>query len=175
MGSKLRRTFARDAALNVAAASPLVPRSLRWAMYRAWGVRTDSKAIMPRCFVGGSGLSVGPRTFINYGCFFDTSAPITVGADCSLGMEVLICTSTHDQAGPARRGGRLLSRPVEIGDGCWIGARAVLLPGVRIGPGCVIAAGSVVTGDCEPDGLYAGNPAIRTRDLATVGRRTSTG
>lgn len=171
MGSELHRTYARDTVLNVIAASPLLPRTARWAVYRAWGVRTRSTAIMPRCFVGGSGLSVGPRTFINYGCFFDTSAPITIGADCSFGMQVLVCTSTHERGDPARRGGRLLSQSVDIGDGCWVGARAILLPGVRVGPGCVIAAGAVVTRDCQPNGLYAGNPAVRTRDLASAGSR----
>jgi maltose O-acetyltransferase len=120
---------------------------------------------MPDCFVGGPALSVGPRTYVNRGCFFDTSAPISVGADCALGMQVLVCTSTHEIGDSRRRSGRLASSPVHIEDGCWIGARAVLLPGVRVGRGCIVAAGAVVTRDCEPDGLYAGNPAVRIRDL----------
>lgn len=52
-----------------------------------------------------------------------------------------------------------------VGDGCWIGANATILPGVTVAPGCVIAAGAVVTKDTEPDGLYAGVPARRVRDL----------
>jgi len=46
-----------------------------------------------------------------------------------------------------------------IGDGAWIGARVIILPGVTVGAGAVIAAGSVVTSDCAPDSLYAGVPA----------------
>jgi maltose O-acetyltransferase len=52
---------------------------------------------------------------------------------------------------------------VRIGDRCWIGARATILPGVSIGDGTVVAAGAVVTKDCEPDALYAGVPARRLR------------
>jgi acetyltransferase-like isoleucine patch superfamily enzyme len=155
----------RDIVLNMVAASPLVPRTVRWLIYRAWGVRAATRAIMPRCFVGGSHLMLGRRTFVNYGCFFDTSSPIVIGSDCAFGMQVLLCTSTHGLGGPRRRGGRLESKPITIDDGCWIGARTVVLPGVHIGPGCVVAAGSVVTRDCAPHGLYAGNPARRVKDL----------
>ena len=52
-----------------------------------------------------------------------------------------------------------------IGDGCWLGGNVAVLPGVSIGSGCVIAAGSIVTADCEPDCLYAGIPAQLKRRL----------
>ena len=52
-----------------------------------------------------------------------------------------------------------------IGDGCWIGARALLLPGTTVGSGSVVAAGAVVRGACEPNSLYAGVPAARIRAL----------
>lgn len=63
------------------------------------------------------------------------------------------------------RGGEVISMPIKIGGGCWIGARAVILPGVTVGNGCIIGAGAVVAKDCEPDGMYAGVPAKRVRDL----------
>lgn len=50
-------------------------------------------------------------------------------------------------------------------DGCWLGGNVTVLPGVTIGRGCVIAAGAVVTKSCDPNGLYAGVPARRIRDL----------
>jgi maltose O-acetyltransferase len=52
---------------------------------------------------------------------------------------------------------------VRIGDRCWIGARATILPGVSIGDGTVVAAGAVVTKDCEPGAVYGGVPARRLR------------
>ncbi|WP_249354641.1 DapH/DapD/GlmU-related protein [Rhodococcus sp. USK13] len=54
-----------------------------------------------------------------------------------------------------------------VGDGCWIGAGAIILPGVTVGEGCVVGAGAVVTRDCSPNGLYVGSPARRVRDLDT--------
>jgi maltose O-acetyltransferase len=169
MRDELLRAATRDVVLNMVAASPLLPRTARWLIYRAWGVRVDTRAIMPGCFLGGSKLAIGPRSFVNYGCFFDTSSQITIGADCAFGMQVLLCTSTHGLSRADRRPGRLESQPIVIENGCWLGARAVVLPGVHIGPGCVIAAGAVVTQDCAPHGLYAGNPARRVKDLPLSG------
>ncbi|MGI2292887.1 acyltransferase [Paenibacillus sp. GXUN7292] len=65
----------------------------------------------------------------------------------------------------SKRAGESDRKPVTIGKGCWIGARATILPGVTVGDGCVIAAGAVVTKDCEPDSLYAGVPAIKIKSI----------
>mgnify|MGYP000091352893 CR=1 FL=1 len=64
-----------------------------------------------------------------------------------------------------RRQGALPVNPVEIGDDVWIGTRVIVLPGVKLGAGCVIGAGSVVTRDIPPLAVAAGNPArvIRQR------------
>ena len=80
-------------------------------------------------------------------------------------METLFITSTHEAGTHAGRAGALAAAPISVGEGTWIGARVTVLPGVTIGPGCVIAAGAVVTADCRSDGLYAGIPARRVRDL----------
>ena len=65
----------------------------------------------------------------------------------------------------SREGGAGYTLPVKIGDGVWIGANATILPGVIVGDGCFIAAGALVTEDCEPDGFYAGVPARRIRNF----------
>jgi maltose O-acetyltransferase len=105
---------------------------------------------------------------VNVGCFFDALDQITIGDLCSVGMQVLFCTSTHElDPTSRRRAGASRHAPVVVGDGVWIGGRSMILPGVTIANGCVIAAGSVVTADTEPDGLYAGNPARRVKDLPT--------
>ncbi|PZU62885.1 DapH/DapD/GlmU-related protein [Sphingobium sp.] len=56
----------------------------------------------------------------------------------------------------------------EIHNGCWIGLGVTILPGIVIGEGCVIAAGSVVNKNCEKNGLYAGVPAKRVKDLPVL-------
>jgi maltose O-acetyltransferase len=92
-------------------------------------------------------------------------APISIGDDCSIGMEVLLCTSTHELGPSSCRAGDLAGKPIVISNGCWIGARSIILPGVTIGSGSIIGAGSVVTKDCGPNGLYCGSPAQLVRKL----------
>lgn len=110
-----------------------------------------SATVKPRCFYGGANVSTGENTLVSWGCFFEHTGSITIGNDCLIGMGVYFVTSHHE-------GNRVIGRPIIIGDDCWIGARSIGLPGVRIAPGCVDGAGSVVTRDREA-GKYAGNPA----------------
>ena len=104
-------------------------------------------------------MFIGKGTNVGYGCFFDAVAAISIGSKCAIANEVCFVTSTHEVGGPEARAGERLARPVRIGNGCWIGARAIILPGVSIGNGCIIGAGAVVTRDCEANSLYAGVPA----------------
>ena len=99
------------------------------------------------------------------GCRFEEYAPIVIGDGVEFGPEVALLTASHEIGGPGHRAGTPYVSPVRIGDGCWLGARVTVLPGVTIGRGCLVAAGAVVASDCAPDGLYAGVPARRVRDL----------
>ncbi|MDW3214164.1 MAG: DapH/DapD/GlmU-related protein [Ilumatobacteraceae bacterium] len=110
-------------------------------------------------------LRIGDRGWINAGCYFDASAPITIGDDVAIGQGVLILTQSHELGPSERRAGALTDAPVTIGDGCWLGARSVILPGVTIERGSIVAAGAVVRHDVPPDTLVAGVPARTIRDL----------
>jgi maltose O-acetyltransferase len=88
---------------------------------------------------------------------------IEIGPNCLLGPEVLILTSIHALGPDGGITRRSEARDVRIGDGTWLGARAMIMPGVNIGAGVVVAAGAVVTKDCESGGLYAGVPARKLR------------
>jgi len=148
----LSDTLRRDAWMNTICACPLWSPWLR-RRFLAWaGLQVAPSArINPRCFFGGANVSIGANTFVNWGCFFDNNGSITIGNDCLIGMGVYFVTSHHE-------GHSVIGKPIIVGDGCWIGARCIILPGVRIAPGCVVGAGSVVTSELEP-GKYAGNPA----------------
>jgi maltose O-acetyltransferase len=159
----LRETV-RDIVVNGIFASVIVPPPLRWHLMRLVGFDLHGTWIAAGCFFSSTRVSIDANSFVNYRCFFD-GAGITIGRDCAIGMEAFIGTNTHHPGTPTRRSGALLNKAVSIGDGVWVGARSTILPGVSIADGCVIAAGSVVTGDCETDGLYAGCPARRVRDL----------
>jgi maltose O-acetyltransferase len=157
----------RSFIVNTLLASVLVPARVRVAALRVCGMRIGAGAsVYPLCFLSDTNITIGSNTFVNAKCFFDNFAAITVGERCEIAMEVMLCTSSHGIGTADYRAGDLFGAPVVIGDGCWLGARVTVLPGVTIGEGCLIAAGAVVTVDCEPNGLYAGVPARRVRDLA---------
>jgi acetyltransferase-like isoleucine patch superfamily enzyme len=108
----------------------------------------------------GPGVVTGARVTIN------VDAPVRLGRNVSLGPEVIIYTGTHKLGpGSQRRLQDLVAKPVTIEDGCWIGLAAIILPGVTIGHGSVVAAGAVVTQDVPPDSYVEGNPAQVVRKL----------
>ena len=161
----------RDLVVNGIASWALWPGQFRRQIYQAYGMEIETPGISPGCFFGSPRVSIGAGTTVNYRCFFDSFATIRIGRSCAIGMEVLFCTSTHELGPPEKRAGRPTGTRITVGDGCWIGARAVILPGVTIENGCLIAGGAVVTKDCAANGLYAGVPARRVRDLPQAPER----
>lgn len=144
-------------------------RTLRGLYLRLWlGRYAQGAGVQLGCrFLNGRKVSLGPRTVINFGCLLDGRIyPLVTGSDVSIGPEASILTLGHEPQSPdfADRGG-----PVTIGDRAWVGYRAMVLPGVTIGEGAVVAAGAVVTRDVAPYTIVAGNPASeigkRNRDL----------
>ena len=105
----------------------------------------------------GKNISLGKNVFINSGCRFQDQGGITIEDGALIGHNVVIATLNHDLS-PATRGD-LFPAPVHIGRNAWIGAGAVILPGVTIGDGAVVAAGAVVTRDVEANCIVAGVPA----------------
>lgn len=99
------------------------------------------------------------------------NAPVTIGNRVLVGPDVCICTGTHPTDWQGRQGasGTSFAHPIHIEDHCWIGARAVIMPGVRIGRGSTVAAGAVVTSDVEPECLVGGVPAKLIRRLTRDG------
>ncbi|MBO4965554.1 MAG: sugar O-acetyltransferase [Muribaculaceae bacterium] len=105
----------------------------------------------------GMNITVGKATFINMGCKFQDWGGITIGSNCLIGHNCTICTVNHNPEPESRV--NMSCQPVVIGDRVWIGANVTILPGVRIGFGAIVGAGSVVTKDVEPLTIVAGNPA----------------
>lgn len=112
-----------------------------------------------------SGLKIGDNSTINRNCLLDSRGGITIGSNVSISPDVHIVTATHDLN---CKDFSLIKGSVTIEDYVWIGSRATILPGVKIGYGAVVAAGSVVTKDVEAYGVVAGVPArlIKKRDSA---------
>lgn len=120
----------------------------------------DSSNICPPFFCDyGDGILIGENTFINFNCIFLDGAIITIGKHVRIGPHVQIYTAEHPMDYVERRMNKETASPVTVGDDCWIGGGAIILPGVTIGNRCVIGAGSVVTKDVPPDSVVVGNPA----------------
>lgn len=151
----------RDLWANGIAASPLVPNRQRWRLLRAYGITFGGPAnVYPGCYFGGPDVSFGANVMVNHGVFFDGQAPITVGGHVHIGMQALVMTSTHTVLPGPRRVGPTIGRPVVIEDYAWIGARAVVMPGVVVGRSSIVAAGAIVTKDVPPGTTVAGVPAV---------------
>lgn len=151
---------------NAIQASSFVPTRMRVRLLRLYGMQCDDDAVVyESTFFGSPKVSLGKGAFVSVRCLFDGSDRISVGANTYLAMGVSILTSSHQIGDCLKRAGPLKTAPVTIGNGCWIGANVTIQPDVRISDGCVVAAGSVVTASTEPNGLYAGVPAKRIRDL----------
>lgn len=147
------------------AASPMLPIKVRRKVLRRAGLNVgEGTVIFPDVRFIGRDVTIGSGSFINAGCFFD-AGPITVGNKVALGPNVVLASGTHEIGPSSGRAGKNLWQPVVVEDGCWIGANATILGNVTVARGCIIAAGAVVTKSTEPDGLYAGVPAKRIKDL----------
>ena len=123
----------------------------------------------------GIHTSIGDHFFANFNLTIQDDARVTIGHNCNFGPNVTIVTPQHpllpdERRQMADRDGKPVhlcyAQPVEIGDDCWFGANVVVCPGVRIGSGCVIGAGSVVTHDIPDRSVAAGNPCRVLRTLS---------
>lgn len=107
----------------------------------------------------GYNISVGKGVFLNFNCVILDIAAVTIGDDTQIGPGVQILAADHPRD-PALRARMLeFGRPVSIGSNVWIGAGAIILPGVNIGDHALIGAGSIVTRDVPAGATAVGNPA----------------
>lgn len=129
----------------------------------------EAVEIKAKAYFGrGVGIRLGDRCRIGKNVVLNPG--VVVGKDTLVSPDVMIFTLAHrfdDRFVPIRDQGYHELAPVVIGDDVWIAARAIVLPGVRIGDGAVIGAGSVVTSDVEQGSIVAGNPA------RVIGRRSA--
>lgn len=101
-------------------------------------------------------VQVGNDTIVGFRTFLDGRAPLIIGDHVDIASEVMIYNSEHDIHSPIMQA---IEEPVIINDYVFIGPRAIILPGVKIGRGAVVAAGAVVTKDVPPKTIVGGTPA----------------
>lgn len=115
-------------------------------------------------------LSIGDRSYVNHECSFSVASRVTIGANVYIASEVRFMDSPGHPLDPEarlqRRPPELAQvRPIRVEDNVWIGMRVLVMPGVTIGEGSVVAAASVVTTDVPPYSVVGGVPARVIRSL----------
>jgi maltose O-acetyltransferase len=104
-------------------------------------------------------IHIGENFYANYDCVFLDVCEIQIGDNCFVAPGVHIYTATHPINANQRISGAEYGISVYIGDNVWIGGRAIINPGVKIGNNVVIASGAVVTKDVPDNVVVGGNPA----------------
>lgn len=118
-------------------------------------------------FASGNDIEIGDNSGMGLNC--RVSGPLKIGANVMMGPDVIIYTQGHNFQNtdiPMIYQGNTQKREVVIGNDVWIGARVIILPGVTVGKGAILAAGAIVTKDVEAYTIVGGNPAkiIKSRN-----------
>ena len=115
---------------------------------------------------GGKHVHFGINVYANFNLTLVDDGDIYVGDRTKFGPNVVVATASHPVNPSLRKFGYQYNAPIHIGKNCWIGAGALILPGVTIGDNTVIGAGSVVTKDVPSDVVAFGNPCRLIRDIS---------
>lgn len=113
----------------------------------------------------GNKISLGKNVFINSDCYFMDGAKISIGDNVFIGPSCGFYTANHPLDYQTRNQGVEQALPISIGNNVWLGSNVIVLPGVKIGDGCVIGAGSVVTKDIEANSVAVGIPCNVIRKI----------
>lgn len=149
-----------------------IPSSaLRVSLLRAFGAHIGSGVVIkPAVDVKYPWhLVIGDHCWIGERCWIDNLTTVRLGSNVCISQGAYLCTGNHNWSDPSFG---LMIAPIQIGDGAWVGAKSVLLPGAILGDGAVASAGSVVSGLIPDFEIYVGNPA-RFLKLRTIRDKTS--
>lgn len=113
----------------------------------------------------GTNIHIGDNFIGNFNLAILDEAEVTIGNNVFIGPNCSLCTIVHALDAGQRNAGIMRALPITVGDDVWIAANVVVLPGVTIGRGAVIGAGSVVTKDVPAGVLAAGNPCRVIREI----------
>jgi maltose O-acetyltransferase len=113
----------------------------------------------------GYNITLGENVFLNFNCVILDVVAVTIGDRVQMASAVQLLAADHPLDAEERASGREFGRPIAIEDDVWLGGGAIVCPGVTIGRGSVIGAGSVVSRDIPPGVVAVGNPCRVLRKL----------
>ena len=141
-------------------------RPWRIALLKIFGAKVRwTSNVLPSCRIWQPWkLTMGAYACLGADVDCYTVAPIVLGDNATVSQGVKLCTASHDISSRIME---LTYRPIAVGANAWVAGWAIVLPGVTIGEGAVVAAGAVVTKDVEPWTVVGGNPAkfIKKREI----------
>jgi putative colanic acid biosynthesis acetyltransferase WcaF len=108
-------------------------------------------------------LVVGDHVWLGEECWLLNLEQIIIESDVCISQRAFLCTGNHDYKSPVFD---LITKPIRVERGAWIGAGAFVGPGIKVGSHAVLSAGSVATKELPPYGVFQGNPAVRIKDRA---------
>ena len=131
---------------------------IRGLFYRLAGIKLGRQATihMGARFFLPKNITIGEGTIVGDHVFLDGRAKIKIGKHTDIASQVMIYNSEHDLSDPAFKA---IEEQVTIGDYCFIGPRAIIMPGINIGDGAIVAGGAIVTKDVQAGMIVGGVPA----------------
>lgn len=148
----------RDYLLNYWVSRVPLHRARMW-LYRTLGLKVGegSTILMSTEFNHASEIRIGSHTVINQHCYLDARGGLSIGDNVNISSHVIVLAGSHDVQDGRNFAGSV--EQVTIESYAWLGTRCMLLPGVTIGRGAVVAGGAVVTHSIPPYCIVAGVPA----------------
>lgn len=143
--------------------NPLLPfYGLKRSLLRIFGASIgEGVVIKPRVNIKHPWrLTIGAHSWIGEGTWIDNLADVHIGNNVCISQDAYLLTGNHDYKSKRFT---LITQPIQVEDGAWVGARAVVCPGVTVRRNAVVSVGGILTSDAGPDTIYAGNPAQRVR------------
>jgi acetyltransferase-like isoleucine patch superfamily enzyme len=133
-------------------------QTIRHHLIRSWGMKLGAGSLI---YMGAEirdphNITIGTKTTIGHNCTLDGRGGLQIGNNVNFSSEVMIWTMQHD---PQCSNFGIESSPVVIEDYAWISCRSVILPGVTVGKGSIVAAGAVVKKSVDPHTIVGGVPA----------------
>ncbi len=110
-------------------------------------------------------LSIGDYSWIGEAVWIDNLATVNIGKNCVLSQGAYLLTGSHDYT---QESFDLITKPITLDDGAWVGAKATVCPGVTLKTHSILTVGSIATKDLDAYGIYQGNPATKKRERKIV-------
>jgi putative colanic acid biosynthesis acetyltransferase WcaF len=147
---------------QIAFCSPVpFPSTLKRFLLIFFGCKVGNCVIKPRVNIKYPWfLEIGENVWIGEGVWIDNLAKVTIGNNVCLSQDTIILTGNHDYS---KTSFDLMVKEIDIKDGVWVGARAVVCPGSVLESHCVLNTGTVFCGRAEPYTVYKGNPAVAVK------------